>query len=209
MGVTLKSAAVLVATATLLGGCATKGALRQAVTDQQAALQQERSERMAADESAKQDYTQKIAQLHTDLQAMRDEFGAKIAAVEDGIKFDVPVHFAFNSSDVRPEDTAVLDRFASVVSKYYGGTTVTVEGFADPAGSARYNKALSEKRADAVSDYLQQKQINASLKTVGYGETRQVVKGAEKDQPGAELNRRVVFVVETPASSAGVAALDH
>ena len=42
--------------------------------------------------------------------------------------------------------------------------------------------------------------IQAELRAVGMGENRPVVPGAAKDDPGAELNRRVVFVVESPAA---------
>ncbi|HEX9107944.1 MAG TPA: OmpA family protein [Longimicrobiales bacterium] len=204
MGSTPRKVTMLVFTGLLLGGCATKGALRRAVTDQQAALQSEKAERMAADEKMGQD----ITQLRTDLTALRTEFGAKITAMQEGLKFDVPVHFGFDSADLRPEDTAVLDRFASVASKYYPGVAVTVEGFADPAGTVRYNQSLSMRRAQAVQTYLQGKQL-ANVRPVGYGKTRLVVPGAAKDAPGAELNRRVVFVIETPAAASAVAALDN
>lgn len=208
MGSTPRKVMMLVFTGLLLGGCATKGALRRAVTDQQAALQaavqSEKAERMAADDKMGQD----ITQLRTDLTALRTEFGAKITAMQEGLKFDVPVHFGFDSADLRPEDTAVLDRFANVASKYYPGVTVTVEGFADPAGTVRYNQSLSMRRAQAVQTYLQGKQL-ANVRPVGYGKTRLVVPGAAKDAPGAELNRRVVFVIETPAAASAVAALDN
>jgi peptidoglycan-associated lipoprotein len=84
------------------------------------------------------------------------------------------------------------------VQQYYPGTKVTVEGFADPAGSVRYNLALSKRRADAVRQYLVGQGMPAeALSTVGYGKTRLVVPGAWGDKPGAEQNRRVVFVIET------------
>ena len=44
-------------------------------------------------------------------------------------------------------------------------------------------------------------QTDAQLKAIGYGESRQVVPGAERDDTGAEMNRRVVFVVETKGDS--------
>lgn len=203
-GIARASAAVLCA-ATVLGGCATKGALRKATADQMAALQAEQAARTSADEKLASDLTS----LRNDLNTMRTEFGAKIAAVENGIKFDMPVHFGFDQSDVRPEDDAALDKFSEVVSKYYPGAVVTVEGFADPAGGTRYNQKLSQRRADAVKTYLVGKQVQAQLRTVGYGETRLVTPGAYKDQPGADLNRRVVFVIESPSAAASVAALDH
>jgi peptidoglycan-associated lipoprotein len=118
------------------------------------------------------------------------------------MKFAFPVHFAYNDATVRTEDAAALDRFANIVSKHYNGAKVTVEGFADPAGSSRYNVGLSQRRAEAVKAYVSSKGLDASLiNTVGYGETRQVTRGASGDQPGAELNRRVVFVIESPANA--------
>lgn len=204
MGTTLRTTATLLAGALALGGCATKGFVRKGLDAQAAALQAERSERIAGDEKLAADLTS----LRNDLNAMRTEFGAKIAAVEEGLQFALPVHFAFDDANVRPEDTAALDRFAEIVSKHYAGATVTIEGFADPAGSSAYNKRLSTSRAEAVSAYLMQKGIQAQLKTVGYGETRQVVEGAKKDDQGAELNRRVVFVIESPSAGQPIAAMD-
>jgi peptidoglycan-associated lipoprotein len=162
-----------------------------------AAVDSERAARVQGDEANKAE----IAALRNDLQSLRTEFGAKIAEVAQGLQFAFPVHFAFNDANVRTEDSAALDRFASVVSKHYTGAKVTVEGFADPAGSKSYNVALSQRRADAVKAYVASKGLDASLiNAVGYGKTRQVNPGAWGDQPGAELNRRVVFVIETPAN---------
>jgi peptidoglycan-associated lipoprotein len=139
-----------------------------------------------------------VTSLRTDLNSFRTEFGAKITALENGMKFAVPVTFAFDDATVRDEDRAALDRFAQIVGKYYTGTVVTVEGHADPAGSASYNNALSKRRAESVAAYLTQAGMTgADIRTIGYGETRQVVKGAERDEPGAEANRRVVFVIES------------
>ena len=185
-----------------LSACATKGYVNKRVdaqaVAQTAALDSERTARTQADEATKAE----IATLRTDLQTLRTEFGAKITEVAEGMKFAFPVHFAYNDATVRTEDAAALDRFANIVSKHYNGAKVTVEGFADPAGSNRYNVALSQRRAEAVKAYVASKGLDASLiNTVGYGETRQVTRGAYGDQPGAELNRRVVFVIESPANA--------
>jgi len=184
-----------------LTACATKGYVNKRVdaqaVAQTAALDSERAARTAGDEANKAE----IASLRNDLQGLRTEFGAKIAEVSQGLQFAFPVHFAFNDANVRTEDSAALDRFANVVAKHYTGAKVTVEGFADPAGSKGYNVALSQRRADAVKAYVASKGLDASLiNAVGYGKTRQVNPGAWGDQPGAELNRRVVFVIETPAN---------
>jgi outer membrane protein OmpA-like peptidoglycan-associated protein len=61
---------------------------------------------------------------------------------------------------------------------------------------------LSRRRAEAVRSYLVGKGMtDTQLKPIGYGESRQVVPGAQRDDTGAELNRRVVFVVETKGDS--------
>ena len=181
-------------------GCATKGYVNRSVATVSTALETERTARTSADEAQGRDIAAlrtDLASLRNDLQGLRTEFGARITAMEDQVKFDMPVHFGFNDATVRQEDTASLTRFAQVIQKHYPGAKVTVEGFADPAGSTRYNLDLSKRRADAVRDVLVQQGLNDGLlATVGYGESRQVKPGAAKDTPGAELNRRVVFVVE-------------
>lgn len=194
------------------GACATKKFVNRQV-------ESERIARAAADSATGRDVAGLRADqttlrtdlnaLRTDLTALRTEYGARITAMENSVKFALPVHFAYDDASVRAEDQAALERFAGVVQKYYGGAQVTVEGFADPAGTPRYNLALSRRRADAVREFLVTKGMgDGQLKSVGYGETRLVRPGASRDAQGAELNRRVVFVVETAgAGEATTAAL--
>jgi len=202
--------------ATVLSGClATKGQLRKSAAEQNAALVKASSEHQAALDAEKteratadQRFERSLQELRNDLEGMRKDFGAKIQAVSNGLQFALPVHFAFDESSVRAEDDVALERFSNIVSKYYGGATVTIEGFSDPAGSQSYNRRLSQKRADAVKTYLVSKNIQARLRTVGMGETRLVVAGAAKDKPGAELNRRVTFVIESPSAANSPVALN-
>jgi len=204
-------------TVALLSACATTGSVKRAREEAAAAaaanqqaltsgLASERSERMASDSSLRTDLGMvkgDVQALRTELQSLRTEFGAKITAMEDGLKFAMPVNFAFNDATVRQQDYTSLGRFAHVVQKYYPSSKVTVEGFADPAGSTHYNLALSKKRADAVRDYLtaQGGLTTNQIETIGYGKTRLVTPKAWGDQPGAELNRRVVFVIETAGTT--------
>lgn len=199
------------ASVTMLSACATKGFVRDQVGMVRdtlgAQIATERSERTAADEALRGD----IAALRTELQTMRTEFGAKITALEDGLRFAFPVNFAFDDANVRPEDQAALDRFVAVAQQYYPNATITVEGFADPAGSTTYNRQLSERRAESVKSYLVGRGMSdAQLRAIGYGEQRQVNAGAWGEDPGAQANRRVVFVVEHVGSDvvAAVPAMD-
>ncbi|AHG91354.1 OmpA/MotB domain protein [Gemmatirosa kalamazoonensis] len=200
----MKLAAVASFAVVASSGCATKGYVNRSVNT---AAEQERMARIAGDSSSARDIAgvrtdvatlrTNLESLRSDLTALRTEFGARITAMEDQVKFDMPVHFGFDDAMVRDQDHAALERFAKVAQKYYPGAKITVEGFADPAGTPRYNLQLSKRRADAVRDYLVQQGLNDGLlASIGYGESRQVRPGAAKDAPGAELNRRVVFVVE-------------
>lgn len=201
MNGTFKTIAAVALVAPVMAGCATKGFVRRNLADERArtdsSISAERTARMAADSSLTVD----VASLRKDLDSLRTEFGAKITALENGVQFALPVHFAFDDATVRDEDRAALDRFAKVAQKYYPGSAITVEGFADPAGSARYNLDLSRRRAEAVKAYLGSQGLGEDLKAVGYGKTRLVVPNAWGSEPGAEKNRRVVFVIESKGDS--------
>ena len=197
MAIKIRMIGLGLASMTMLQACATKGFVRDQVGVVRDSLgtqiSQERSERMSSDEAIRSD----VAALRTELQSMRTEFGAKITAIEDGLRFAVPVNFAFDDASVRPQDQKALERFAQVAQKYYPNAMITVEGFADPAGSASYNKQLSQNRAESVKSYLVSQGLgDMQLRTVGYGEARLVNPGAWGTDAGAEANRRVVFVIE-------------
>src|SRR3569833_1046346 len=208
------------AAGTMLTGClATQSQLKhssdmqsQQLAQTNAQLASERSERAASDSALAQQLGMvrgDVAQLRTDLQTMRQEFGAKIAMMEDGLHFAFPVNFAYDDANVRSQVQAALTRFSNVVQKYYPGSKVTIEGFADPAGSTKYNLALSKRRAEAVRSYLTTNGLTSNeLAVVGYGETRQVAAGASRNMPGAELNRRVVFVIESKGQASNVAMVN-
>jgi len=98
-------------TISLLSGCATTGALRRATeqqnaalaaqaTAQQTALATERAERAASDSALRTEVGAvrgDVAALRTELQSLKTDFGAKIASLEDGIHFAMPVNFDFNA----------------------------------------------------------------------------------------------------------------
>jgi len=197
----LRTFAVMALSVPLFVGCVSNGKFKREIAAQNAANETERTARMSADEAIQADVQtlkNDVQSLRTELQNLRTEFGAKITAMEEGLKFAFPVNFAFDDATVRPEDVPALDRFAKVVQNYYQGSKITVEGFADPAGTTAYNRSLSMRRAESVRAHLTSAGLSPELiDAIGYGETRQVVVGAERDDPGAEKNRRVVFVVES------------
>lgn len=185
--------------------CVHPGQYRKDLADTRGQIAQEKSDRTAADDAQNTQIagvSKDVQGLKSDLDAMKTEFDAKITQVAQGMRFDMPVTFGYNDATVSDGDHGALDKFSSVAKKYYGASKITVEGFADPSGGKQYNLALSQRRADAVRAYLGQQGMDiATIKAVGYGKTRLVNPGAAKDSPGAQDNRRVVFVIETKTDS--------
>ncbi len=138
--------------------------------------------------------------LESDLRALRNDYNATVERMQGMLKFNVPVHFAFDEAAVRELDKPVLDRFAAVVKQYYGDALVTVEGFADAAGSEAYNVRLGKSRADAVKQYLTTAGGLSPdmVKTVSYGEAhdRQVMPGDRGPGVTGIENRRVAMVID-------------
>ncbi len=102
--------------------------------------------------------------------------------------------FDFNSTDVKPGFYSTMDKTANVLVRY-GKTHLTIVGHTDNVGSTQYNQNLSERRAQAVNDYLRNKGvIPQRLAFSGRGETAPVASNANEE--GRRLNRRVEIIVE-------------
>lgn len=146
-----------------------------------------------------------VTSLTRDLTAFRDEYEVTVERMETAVRFNAPVHFGFDEAEIQPQDRELLDRFADVVATHYGNATITVEGFADPAGSQAYNLQLGERRAEAVKSYLEDAGVPSDrMRAVSYGsaDERQMIPGAMG--PGEEgwENRRVAMVIDfNPSSS--------
>ena len=142
----------------------------------------------------------RVTQLDTDLQQMESDFEVAIQRLEDAIRFDVPVYFAFDDATVEAEGQEVLDRFGRVAQEYYPNALITVEGFTDPSGSADYNLQLGQRRAEAVAGYLVSSAgvTQDRVRAVSYGENTQRLVRPEGWGPGQEgwQNRRVVLVID-------------
>jgi peptidoglycan-associated lipoprotein len=155
------------------------------------------------------DHQRRLDALEQELQSLRQEYNVSIERMRGMLKFDVPVHFEFDRAELRESDRPVLDRFASVVREHYADAVVTVEGFADPAGSAAYNRRLGQRRGESVRQYLTSDgQLGAErIRVVSYGEARdrQVVPGAQG--PNGLPNRRVALVIDYAGTAGTEVAL--
>lgn len=95
------------------------------------------------------------------------------------ITFSDDAFFDFDKSELRPRGKSLLDDLAQQLD---GATydTILVIGHTDRFGSSKYNQKLSERRAQAVRDYLVDKGIPANrIEAKGMGETQPVTKPGE------------------------------
>ena len=116
------------------------------------------------------------------------EANSLLITLDSGILFDVDKY------DVRPEAEEVLKNLA-IVLKEADVKAFEVDGHTDSDASDEYNQVLSEKRANAVKDFLTSQGIVAEITIKGYGESRPI---ASNDTPeGKQKNRRVEIVIPT------------
>lgn len=154
----------------------------------------------------------RVAALRSDLDQLEQDFDVKVAAMEDALRFDVPVYFGFDQAVVQARGREVLARFGQVAQKYYPDARITVEGFADPSGTEAYNRALGLRRAEAVKSLLVAGGMPTErIKTVSYGEDAGRLVDDRAQGPGTLgwENRRVVLVIDHIGSvTSGVVAGD-
>jgi outer membrane protein OmpA-like peptidoglycan-associated protein len=101
------------------------------------------------------------------------------------------VHFALDKSFLAPETRTVLDALVATL-KENPGIRVKLGGHTDVRASDAYNQALSERRVDAVRQYLRGKGLSdAQLMSQAFGEKRVLVDGTKAMDHAR--NRRVAI----------------
>jgi len=124
-----------------------------------------------------------------------DDDAVTIQVIRPAVKEIVfeDVHFDFDRYSLRPEATRALDEAIKSLQEN-AGLHIEVEGHTCNIGTAEYNLALGERRANAVKDYLTSRGIGADrLRTVSYGEERP--KHDNSREETRRLNRRAALVV--------------
>jgi peptidoglycan-associated lipoprotein len=103
------------------------------------------------------------------------------------------IYFDFDKYDLRTDARATLDRKASFLNQN-PSVRVQIEGNTDERGTAEYNLALGERRANAAKQYLTTAGISAGrLSTISYGEERPLDPG--HNEAAWAKNRRDHFVI--------------
>lgn len=116
----------------------------------------------------------------------------RISAIDDYVvQSTATVNFKVNSSVLSAESKTALDEVATAAMTMKG-YVIEVTGFASAEGGTARNKALSQRRAQAVIDYMVETH-NVPLRRIGqsygFGELQAVAENTTRE--GREQNRRV------------------
>ncbi len=126
-----------------------------------------------------------------DLRAQLQGTGVSVTRQGDRIILNMPSNITFdtNQDQVRSEFYPTLQSVAIVLNKY-DQSIVDVAGNTDNVGGEGYNFALSQRRAQSVSQFLASQGVNPRrLNTQGYGMSRPIASNAT--EAGRAQNRRV------------------
>ncbi len=121
--------------------------------------------------------------------------GAKVERVGEGIvvEFSNAVLFGFDQSSLSSQAESTLNDLITILNKY-PDTDLEIQGHTDNTGTESYNMGLSQRRAQAVANYLTSHNISPGrVKTVGFGET--APKYSNDTESGRSQNRRVNFLI--------------
>jgi outer membrane protein OmpA-like peptidoglycan-associated protein len=129
--------------------------------------------------------------------------GAANVKIEEGkIVIMKKIFFDTNKATIKAVSNAILGEVAGTLLVHKEIKGVRIEGHTDSQGDPAKNKTLSQKRAEAVRDWLVRKGIDSGrLIAAGYGPDKPIADN--KTAKGREQNRRVEFVIlEQPGAAA-------
>lgn len=147
----------------------------------------------------------KLEQMRTEAQTRQDQLYEAMRSLEGkfaSIRRDArgtivslaDILFDFNKATLRREVEFSLVRVATILNQF-PEMTVKIEGHTDNVGKEDYNLELSQRRAQAVHEFLTSQQVAAERMTSeGFGMTRPVADNATPE--GRQQNRRVDLVIE-------------
>jgi outer membrane protein OmpA-like peptidoglycan-associated protein len=149
-------------------------------------------QRLASEQQARQDAERRAEQAAADL--------ARIATVKQEprgmvITLSGQVLFASGKSELLPSAQAKLSEVANALTQGNPAATIVVEGHTDSQGSETFNLDLSQRRAQAVRDYLASHGVAQDrIRAEGLGFSRPIADN--KTSEGRANNRRVEIVVQ-------------
>ena len=155
--------------------------------DQAAAEQQKADQAIQQAEQYRWEREAELTQLQQALgqiaETRRTAMGLVMTLDSKSVRFD------FDKSDIKPEYRDTLNRIAGILMTLKG-YTINVYGYTDDVGTQPYNLQLSERRAEAVRNFLVQAGIAPTImNTKGFGKSDPRVSGTGEQARAA--NRRV------------------
>ena len=168
---------------TIFSGCAEKQAVvkDEAVQEQKAATPQATPITVTDDEAAKK------------AQAAKDERARKNAAALADLNIQ-NIYFDYDKSTIRSDAREILKANTEIFTKN-ANAKIVIEGYCDERGTAEYNMALGERRAQETKQYLENLGINASrIETISYGEEKPLDPG--HNEAAWAQNRRAQFLLK-------------
>jgi outer membrane protein OmpA-like peptidoglycan-associated protein len=158
-------------------------ASRQEATSARESAAQAQAEADRIRKNAEAEVNRLEAALGQIAETRRTALGLVMTLGSDHLKFE------FDKAELRPEDRELLSRIAGIVMTSHD-YTISVNGHTDDVGTDAYNQKLSERRAQAVRDYLVQAGLSADIISVqGHGKSLPLVRGTS--EAARAKNRRV------------------
>lgn len=168
----------------------TASAAEQEATRAREAAARAQAEADAIRKKAEAEVTRLEAALGQIAETRRTALGLVMNLGSDYLKFE------FDKAELRPEDRELLSRVAGILMTSHD-YMVSVNGHTDDVGSDDYNQKLSERRAQAVRDYLVKAGMSPDILSVeGYGKKLPLVKGST-DAARAKNRRVELGIVHT------------
>jgi len=155
--------------------------------EQAAAEQQKADQAIQQAEQYRREREAELAQLQQALgqiaETRRTAMGLVMTLDSKSVRFD------FDKSDIKPEYRDTLNRIAGILMTLKG-YTINVYGYTDDVGTQAYNLQLSQRRSEAVRDFLVHAGISPTImNTKGFGKSDPRVSGTGEQARAA--NRRV------------------
>ncbi len=158
------------------------------VARQQAAAEQQKADQATQQaEQYRQEREAELSQLQEALgqiaETHRTAMGLVMTLDSKSIRFD------FDKANIKPEYRDILNRIAGILMTLKG-YSIAVYGYTDDVGNQTYNLQLSQRRAEAVRDFLVQTGISpTTITSKGFGKSDPRVPGDSEQARAA--NRRV------------------
>ncbi len=118
----------------------------------------------------------------------------RVAVTKERLELKEKVYFDTGEATIKPVSYSLLDEVAATLKAHDELKRTEIEGHTDSQGEAAFNKQLSQRRAEAVREYLMKKGVDGGrLGATGYGAEKPVA--PNDTEQGREANRRVEFKI--------------